>query len=585
MIGGVNASSSLKANKMYDTNNTAEREKQKVLSKGSDRSIIPGPVIDEFFFVPNKSIGLKLLKSLGWKETSNENSRYKHNHPPIKDNLYGLGYNYDTANAGFIKHKLSTKNNEKKVKYSRQTHITHDHDDYSDTDVYEDTIHRQYDHMLDDSASDAEAETGIGNQVTTWLQGQVTQLCPTDGKEVLRNFVLATDGLQRLQITEYPLIQAPKGYNPTHYFAKDKKPTSRWGDTELAPGDARATSRFTVSKVLGDVPTFDATRLTTPQLQGAAATGNGKAGESSKPASRWGDTQLVPGAAIAPKVDDIPKFDATQIVIPQSQGAAANGSAAAGNVERPMLVSERVQSRFAGLANFMKNKFAPSTDGPSAVGATDSAVNIASKRLPSRVTTIWYPEALLCKRFNVPRPALATSAPSTTVASASAGGASDRSHDNTATTAVSTTISELASTISYPLQQERPAASLFDSIFGEFDSIINTVERRLAPKAAAPSEQPQQKPALSFDFDEDEEKGVQKAIPSVATKATVFRRIKRDRSVSPEVTVALPPSAPPAKASSTDDSSTDSSSDSSSHKKSKKSHKKRHKNKKKHHKH
>ncbi len=578
MIGGVNASASLVANKMYDTNNIAERDKQKSLSKGTDRSIIPGPAIDEFFFVPNKSIGLKLLKSLGWKETRDDFNKHKYNHPPIKDNLYGLGYNYDTANASFLKHKLSSKNNEKKVKYSRQTHVTYDHDDYSDTDVFEDTINRQYDHTLDDSGSDAEVE-GNGDRVTPWLHNQVAQYCPTDGKEVLKNFVLATDGLKRLQITEYPLIQAPKSYDPKHYFSKDKKPASRWGDTELAPTDGRTTSRFTVSKVLGDIPKFDASQISIPRSNSDTPATIVKATDSVKPLSRWADTELVPGAAsrvtASQVLDDAPKFDANQIVIPHTNSVTvASEIKGAGNTERPMLISEKTQSRFAGLANLVKNKFAPSSQG-----VTDSTSSITNKKLPSRVTTIWYPEALLCKRFNVPRPALANSSVVGGVAKAATVAPNESVNDDTAAVTINTTISEVESTIFYPLQQERPAASLFESIFCDFDNIINKVESRLAPKVASHVEQ---KPALSFEFEDDVEKDVlPKALPTVGTKATIFRRIKRDRSVSPEsntisapTTVALPP-----KASS---SSSDSSSDSSrSHKKSHKK-KKRHKNKKGH---
>ena len=581
MIGGVNASASLVANKMYDTNNIAERDKQKSLSKGTDRSIIPGPAIDEFFFIPNKSIGLKLLKSLGWKETRDDFSKHKYNHPHIKDNLYGLGYNYDTANASFLKHKLLSKNNEKKVKYSRQTHVTYDHDDYSDTDVFEDTINRQYDHTLNDSGSDAELEVN-GDLVTPWLHNQVTQYCPTDGKEVLKNFVLATDGLKRLQITEYPLIQAPKSYDPKHYFSKDKKPASRWGDTELAPSDGRTTSRFAVSKVLGDMPKFDTSQISIPRSNSETPATIAKAADSVKPVSRWADTELVPGATASKVLDDVPKFDANQIVIPHTNSVAvASEIKGAENTERPMLISEKTQSRFAGLATLVKNKFAPSSQG-----ATDSASSITNKKLPSRVTSIWYPEALLCKRFNVPRPALANTSVVGGVAKAAAVAPNEILNDDTTVVTVNTTISEVESTIFYPLQQERPAASLFESIFCDFDNIINKVEKRLAPKVASHMDQ---KPALSFEFEDDVEKDAPKTLPTVdtptvGTKAAIFRRVKRDRSVSPESnTISAPITvAPPPKASSSS-SSSDSSSDSSrSRKKSHRKKKKRHKNKKGH---
>ena len=569
MIGGVNASASLVANKMYDTNNKAERDKQKSLSKGTDRSIIPGPAIDEFFFIPNKSIGLKLLKSLGWKEARDDSKKNKYNHPPIKDNLYGLGYNYDSANASFLKHKLSSKNNEKKVKYSRQTHVTYGHDDFSDTDVFEDTINRQYDHVLDDSGSDAEQAVN-GDLVAPWLHSQVAQYCPTDGKEVLKNFVLATDGLKRLQITEYPLIQAPKGYDPKHYFSKEKKPASRWGDSELAPSDGRTTSRFTVSKVLGDMPKLDSSQMTIPRSNADTPANILKAADCNKPVSRWADAELVPGTAsrfTASKVlDDVPKFDANQIIIPHTNSVAvASETIGTGNAERPMLISEKTQSRFAGLANLVKNKFAPSSQGATA--------NIMNKKLPSRVTTIWYPEALLCKRFNVPRPALANASIAGGVTRAAVA-PNESLNDDTAVVTINTTISELESTIVYPLQQERPAASLFESIFCEFDNIINKVESRLAPKVVPHSEQ---KPTLSFEFEDEAEKYV--PVTSVGTKAAIFRRVKRDRSVSPESNAISAPITvmPPPKAIST---STDSSSDSSGRKKSHR--KKRHKNKKGH---
>lgn len=469
--------------------------------------------------------------------------------PPPKSDTYGIGYLNSSAltesvddsrvssrqrTLGEILQKDSKTAGSGMMGASRSVRYMNDDDD---DNVYESYINpRQHASMYEDTHSDSDGEeTGEGfgrvgsaprksdirSSVQRWIADSTalpddvaTQRCPTDGRPLLPGFLIGS--VSQLTLEEFPLPALPEGFQPYSKprFIKDSSSSSSGvtksmrlesADDAITRDAARANRRMARRLLFSDSASI---QQVTEENKLANSDGkvNSTVGARVSVFEYLSEESSRKLRAIAAAASTI---DKPTLPIPEPPAQALPSTAPA---ERPYLASETLlKTTFAGLSTAFKDRFVSSSQPAAATteqsieGLTSSAQHaervaqqlkatekasvgeVARPRRP-RTSTLWIPDALLCKRFNVPAPDIASS--SQVAAARSQRSAPD---EPLIDKAVNQLLSSTASSSSEPRQsppstdaaahgdaaegadeytgsRPRPSLSLFKSIFEDSDS-------------------------------------------------------------------------------------------------------------------
>jgi hypothetical protein len=415
----------------------------KFMSKSSGYSI-PGAIINEFIIANNKTIGMKLLQTMGWRHghgigarnvmtdipegidknmlpTSafdvltntltkapedfsitipvpkadvlglgciRQNSHAQLSHPLMRKSAYYISdlYNGGNQEDGFM-------HDDEEDTYHSTTRSTHYHDELSPEEVIIDNDEENLLHL-----------TGK-EPISSWIiqksnnQG-VGRVCMSDGRPPLEGFILA-EALKNMNL-DHPVIPMPDDYSPakTLFQIVLRKPkVSRFDTSTTAPAPATDS----VFALLGDE-------------------GRNKIKRAIEERAWDMKSGKEPSVTIeSNRTEEVPVLDL--------------------RAERPELMSESHKNRFSGLSEAFKNRFTTASsslstaasNGDKQVSGLTTASEFASKlgevRLlesevlassrdsrpvlkGGRTTSMWAPMPLLCKRFNVPVPVHAQQQPS-----------------------------------------------------------------------------------------------------------------------------------------------------------------------------
>lgn len=381
-------------------------------SKGADNKAswldpsgaIPGPIMKELIVASSRTVGIRLLQKMGWKEGQGVGARvrmdaheavdkskvpssaldyggagitkapsdYTITIPVPKADLYGLGFVPTSSSRSKALAKGSSVYAVSNLFTATNTQDNYMFDDEEDAygPAQQDFIQEE---ALLEEEEDVAPQRSTRQGISSWVNSSSARSkCSSDGRHVLEGFTL---GEAFTQLTlEYPPVVPPEGYQPARelFATVVKKPKmSRW--TTAPPAD----SAFTLSAEAQDK--LKATIASTAPLE------------------------------------------------PLHQEAAAN--------ERRALVSEAKLSRFSALSDAFKSRFVSASSSLSSATiaadkqlsglksasefsstfqetklATSEASQAATTRPvrtngARRTTVDWTPASLLCKRFNVPGPA------------------------------------------------------------------------------------------------------------------------------------------------------------------------------------
>ena len=394
--------------------------------KGDDaHSLISGPILSDLIVATDRTIGIKLLQRMGWREGRGVGARIPMNdvpegvnksilpfgaledstgtitHAPSDFNIVIPPSKTDTRGLGFIG---STKSESRKGKASAY-HVSdlfrgqHEsggksaYEEDEDDAVFAEASSLYATEVVDEEDGEEDARLALKKSVASWVAGGVkgnestAQKCPSDGRPSLEGFVLSMSptGVQ----SEYPPIVAPASYAPSQF---------------LLPASLSANKEVKKPKV-----------------------------------SRWEAVAPPASDSVFALLSEDSRNHIKSVIhhapLPiKQEPQAAPCTATEVPPTRPDLISEKSKGRFSGLSEAFKNRFVTASSSSSTtvlndgvnVGLTTAAEfasradpslsRVAAEKLPKREfetlkigdtrrsTSLWYPSHLLCKRFNVPVP-------------------------------------------------------------------------------------------------------------------------------------------------------------------------------------
>lgn len=389
--------------------------------------------------------------------------------PPPKSDTYGIGY----INTGSLSALVNRTSSKQKSNHSAVSHVgvrsvrnLNDDDDEEEDNVYDNDLQAQSNEVIydDDLYSDSENDQNesseripqindIRTSVKQWvadsttLTDEVPQQCPTDGRPVLSGFSIGA--VSQLALNKFPIPILPPDFKlytkPQFTRVSDLRKTLRLEQgKDLAEQEKNRENRRMARRLLFGNSyhqqiegTSSSQMNATQSIIDSERNVSGPGGRVSvfEYMSEESSRKLRAIAASLPSVTRTEKPSQSSIM---ASTVATPSIATPSNfaVERPYLTSElTLKNTFAGVSNAFKDRFVSSsqsavvTNETSIVGLTSSSkhaelvnqtnklvnkTNVdepikAIKAKRSRISTIWIPDALLCKRFNVPVPDIASS--------------------------------------------------------------------------------------------------------------------------------------------------------------------------------